>query len=453
MVRAAATGWFGSGIPWTGPVGMKPAATEADLVMNAFVIRGGRRLRGEIRASGAKNSILPIMAATLLCRGECVIRDTPDLLDVGTMVRILTSLGAKVRFGNENGQRYIRIAADALTGYEVSAELMGEMRSSIVVMGPLLARLGKVRVSKPGGCSIGSRPINFHLRGMEILGTRIHEEHGYIDGETPGLVGREIHLDFPSVTTTENLMMAAVFAEGTTVIRNAAREPEVVDLQSFLKKMGARVAGAGSDTVRIDGVKSLCGTDHTVIPDRIEVGTYMAAAAITGGEVTITHVIPEHLDAVVAKFREAGVSVDVGQDTVRVREGTELRPVDFKTMPYPGFPTDMQPQVMAMMCRARGTSLITENIFDKRFGHADELLRMGASIEVGSRLAVVRGTGRLSGARVKATDLRAGAALVLAGLGAEGTTVVEQVRHIERGYERMDEKLRNLGADIEKAVA
>ncbi len=419
--------------------------------MGSFIIQGGRRLEGQVRASGAKNSILPIMAATLLTKSECVIRDTPDLEDVGTMVRILESLGAKVRFGRESdGQSYARIVAERLTDYEVSAELMGEMRSSIVVMGPLLGRLGKFRVSKPGGCSIGSRPINFHLRGLEILGARIREDHGYIDGETAGLTGREIQLDFPSVTTTENLMMAAVYADGETVIRNAAREPEVADLQSFLNALGARVVGAGLDTIRVVGARHLRGVDHTVIPDRIETGTYLAAAAITGGDVTITNVIPEHLDAVVAKFREAGALIETGRDRIRVKPGTALRTVDFKTMPYSGFPTDMQPQAMAMMCFAHGTSLITENIFEKRFSHADELLRMGASIEVGSRLAVVRGTGRLSGARVRVTDLRAGASLVLAGLGADGTTVVEQVHHIQRGYENMDGKLRSLGASIEK---
>lgn len=420
--------------------------------MSSFVIQGGHRLEGQIRVSGAKNSILPIMAASLLTRGECVIRSTPDLDDVGTMVRILTNLGAKIRFGSEGdgGRRYIRITADVLTGYEISAELMGDMRSSIVVMGPLLSRLGKFRVSKPGGCSIGSRPINFHIRGLEMLGARIRDEHGYIDGEAGSLVGRDIHLDFPSVTATENIMMAAVYAEGPTVIRNAAREPEVVDLQNFLNGMGARVAGAGLDTVRITGTKTLHGVEHTVIPDRIETGTYIAAAAITGGDVVLTDTTPEHADAVIAKFREAGVAIETGRDFIRVRPQTALRSTDFKTMPYPGFPTDMQPQAMAMMCFARGTSVITENIFDKRFSHADELLRMGAAIEVGSRLAVVRGSGRLSGARVRATDLRAGAALVLAGLGAQGTTTVEGIGHIERGYENMEGKLRGVGADIER---
>lgn len=443
----------------TESVGAIPAAPgagdrETDPSMSSLVIRGGHPLEGEIRASGAKNSILPIMAATLLTNSECLIHGVPDLRDVTTMVRILTSLGAKVRVGLDASTRlrHLRIDTSVLTGYEISTELMGEMRSSIVVMGPLLGRLGKVKVSKPGGCSIGSRPINFHLRGFETLGVSIRDEHGYIDAETPGLVGREIHLDFPSVTTTENLMMAAALAEGTTVIRNAAREPEVVDLANFLNAAGVRIAGAGLDTIRVVGTRGLHGVEHTVIPDRIEAGTYLAAGAITGGSVTATHVIPEHLEAVTAKLREAGVALRVGRDFISVLPGTSLRPTDFKTMPYPGFPTDMQPQVMAMMCFALGTSLITENIFDNRFSHADELMRMGASIEVGSRLAVVRGTGRLTGARVEATDLRAGAALVLAGLGAEGTTVVEPAYHIERGYEKMEDKLRQVGACIEKVT-
>jgi len=420
--------------------------------MASFVIRGGRVLQGEIRASGAKNSILPIMAASLLTRRECIIRDTPDLRDVGTMSRILTSVGAKVWVGTDaaSGQRYLRILPDGLNTYEIPAELMAEMRSSIVLMGALLGRLGKVRVCRPGGCSIGTRPINFHLRGFEMLGARIRAEHGYIDAETTGLIGREMHLDFPSVTTTENLMMAAVFAEGTTVIKNAAKEPEIVDLQNFLNAMGARIVGAGLDTIRIVGTRTLGGVDHAVIPDRIEVGTYLVAGAITGGDVTVQNVVPEHLEAVTAKLGEAGAVLDVGRDHIRIRPGTRLRAVDFKTLPYPGFPTDMQPQAMAMACFAHGTSLITENIFDQRFAHADELMRMGASIEVGNRLAVVRGGGRLTGARVKATDLRAGAALVLAGLGAEGTTVVDPCYHIERGYERMEEKLRAVGASITK---
>jgi len=420
--------------------------------MKCFIIEGGRRLDGKVRASGAKNAILPIMAATLLTRQECVIHDVPELLDVATMADILTRLGVKVRFGRDGAsrRRYVRICADSLAGCEVSAELMGDMRSSIVVMGPLLARLGKARVSRPGGCSLGPRPINFRLRGFETLGTRIREVHGFVDAETPGLVGREITLDFPSVTTTENLMMAAVHAEGRAVIRNAAREPEVADLQAFLIAMGARVDGAGTDTITVTGVRRLCGAEHRVIPDRIEAGTYLAAAAITSGDVTVTNVMPQHLGAVSAKFREAGVALEQGNDYIRVLPGTRLRPVDIKTMPYPGYPTDLGPPAMSMMCFAEGTSLITENIFEKRFAHAEELGRMGGSVEVLSRLAVVRGTGRLSGARVRASDLRAGAALVLAGLGADGTTTVEQAHHVERGYEHMDVKLGHLGASVRK---
>jgi len=420
--------------------------------MQSFVIQGGYRLRGEVRASGAKNSILPIMAAALLTREECVIRDTPDLKDVEIMTRIISSLGARVWVGTDapTGQRYIRIVADNLSTHEVSAGLVGEMRASIVLMGALIGRLGRVRVSRPGGCPIGPRPINFHIAGLSALGVRLTEKHGYIDGETAGLVGKEIHLEFPSVTTTENIMMAAVYAEGTTVIRNAAREPEVVDLQNFLNAMGANVVGAGLDTIRINGVRSLHSVDHAVIPDRIEAGTYLAAAAVTGGDVAVTNVIPEHLEAVTSKMREAGVRLEVGRDYVAVKPGTELRAVDFKTLPYPGFPTDMQPQAMAMMCFTEGTSLITENIFENRFGHVEEFLRMGATIDVANKFAVIRGNKRLSGARVRASDLRAGAALVVAGLGAEGTTTVDNIYHIDRGYERMEEKLRRVGAHIER---
>lgn len=418
--------------------------------MASFVIHGGRKLQGEVRVSGAKNAILPVMAAAVLTSGECIIRGVPDIKDVTTMVDILTSLGVRVWVGGDRqtGQRYVRIMADSLNSHEVSSELMSEMRSSIVLMGALVGRLGRVRVSRPGGCRIGLRPINFHLSGLTRLGVTIDQKHGFIDGQTPRLVGKEIHLDFPSVTTTENIMMAAVYAEGTTVIRNPAREPEVVDLQNFLNAMGARIVGAGSDTIRIQGVRALGSVEHTIIPDRIEAGTYLAAAAATGGEVTVTNVIPEHLDAVLAKLREAGVNLDVGRDSITVRGGTALRAVDFNTLPHPGFPTDMQPQVMALMCLAEGTSLIVENIFENRFAHVEEFQRMGATIDVGAKVAVVRGTGRLSGAQVRAGDLRAGAALVVAGLAAEGTTVVSDIYHIERGYEKMDEKLRSLGAEV-----
>lgn len=402
--------------------------------------------------SGAKNAILPIMAAAILTNRECIIRDVPDIKDVTTMVDILANLGVRVWVGGESqsGQRYIRIMADCLTSHEVSSELMSEMRSSIVLMGALLGRLGRVRVSHPGGCAIGPRPINFHLAGLAELGVTIRQEHGFIDGESPCLVGKEIHLDFPSVTATENIMMAAVHAEGVTVIRNPAREPEVVDLQNFLNAMGARIVGAGLDTIRIHGVRSLGGVDHTVIPDRIEAGTYLIAAAATGGRVTVTNVIPEHLEAALAKLREAGVDLEVGRDKVTVGPSTRLRASNFQTLPYPGFPTDLQPQVMALLCRAEGTSLVVENIFESRFAHVGELQRMGASIDVGGKVAVVHGARRLSGAQVRAGDLRGGAALVIAGLTAEGTTVVSDIYHIERGYEKMEAKLRSLGAEVSR---
>jgi len=421
--------------------------------MESFIIRGGRSLHGRVRVSGAKNSTLPLLAATVLTKSECIIRNVPDIKDVATMVRILTGLGVEVRVGVDaaTGLRHIRVDSSRIASHEVPADLMGEMRSSIVLMGALLGRLGKVRVSRPGGCALGPRPINFHIAGLARLGAAVREKHGFIDCETRGLVGHELYLDFPSVTATENLMMAAVLAQGTTVIRNAAREPEVVDLQNFLNAVGARVSGAGTDTVRVNGVVGLHGTEHTVIPDRIEAGTFLVAGAATGGEVTVTNVVPEHLEAPVAKLREAGVEIEAGHDWVSVRTPGPVRPVDVKTQPYPGFPTDLQPQFMALMCLARGTSLITEKVFARRFAHVEELSRMGALIDVGSEFAVVRGTGHLTGARVRASDLRAGAALVIAGLGAEGTTVVENVAHIDRGYERMEEKLAGLGADIERA--
>jgi len=421
--------------------------------MVSFVVKGGRPLGGEVRVSGAKNSVLPLLAATVLAGDECVINDAPDIKDVGTMLRILGGLGAKVWVGVDatTGRRYIRVNSSGVHSYEVPAALMGEMRSSIVLMGALLGRLGKVRVSRPGGCALGPRPINFHINGFTMLGARVREKHGFIDCETPGLVGREIYLDFPSVTATENLMMAAVQARGTTVIHNAAREPEVVDVQNFLNGMGARVSGAGTDAVRVNGTRGLHGSEHTVIPDRIEAGTFLTAAAATGGEVTVTNVVPEHLEAVMAKLREAGVRLEAGGDCITIRPDGPLNPVDVKTQPYPGFPTDMQPQFMALMCFTQGTSLIMEKVFARRFAHVEELSRMGALIDVGSEFAVVRGAGGLTGARVRASDLRAGAALVVAGLGAEGTTVVENAYHIDRGYEKMEEKLAGLGASIRRS--
>lgn len=414
--------------------------------MQKFVIVGGTRLTGTVRASGSKNATLPIMAACILNGGTSVIHEVPRLLDVSVMKDVLTYLGAKVTSeGN-----IITVDSSNIRPLEISEELMRRMRASNLVLGALLARFGKVKISHPGGCQIGSRPMNLHLKGLQALGATIQEKFGYITAEAEKLSGADIHLDLPSVGATENLMMAAVLAEGVTTIKNAAREPEIVDLQNFLNNMGARIKGGGTDTIKIEGVRPghLKPAVHTVIPDRIEAGTHMVAAAITGGDVTVTNVIPEHLEPLLAKLREAGVDVDVGDDYVRVRGKGRVQAVDIKTMPYPGFPTDMQPQMMALLTLAEGTSVITETIFENRFKHVPELRRMGADIKVEGQSVIIKGVPRLSGACVEASDLRAGAALVLAALAAEDGTVLENVYHIDRGYEQMELKYRALGARI-----
>lgn len=417
-----------------------------------YIITGGKALSGSVRISGAKNAILPILAATLLTEGECVLNEVPNLSDVSVMIEILKLLGvsAEALEGGEAGLRTIRVCAKKLNTFEVRPQLTRAMRSSIFLMGPLLGRLGRVRVAYPGGCAIGPRPIDWHLSGLAAMGVTIVERFGYIDAETKGLRGKELYLDFPSVGATENLMMAAVLAKGVTIIRNAAREPEIVDLQNFLNKLGARVKGAGLDTIRIEGVSTLGSTEHTVISDRIEAGTYMAAAAITGGDVLISNVIMEHVDAVMAKLREMGVTFTEEADGLRVRGPKRLKAADLKTLPYPGFPTDMQPQMMALMSVAAGTSIITETIYENRFRQAEELKRLGGNIKTEGRTAVIKGTSSLFGAVVEAPALREGVALVLAGLVAEGTTVVEGVHHIDRGYENLDTKLTALGADIRR---
>lgn len=416
-----------------------------------YVVAGGHRLQGRVAISGAKNAALPILAGALLTSGESVIHHIPLIRDVSVMLEILRRLGAQVEElpAGESG-RTLRITPGGLNSPEVGADFTREMRSSIFLMGPLLARLGKIRISYPGGCAIGPRPIDFHLRGLEQMGAKIEERFGYIEASVDGgkLQGTEIYLDFPSVGATENLMMAAVLAEGTTVIRNAAREPEIVDLQNFLNKLGARVRGAGLDVIRIQGVKQLGSVEHTVIPDRIEAGTFLAAAAITGGDVTVEHVIPEHLDSICAKLREMGTKTQEGEDWIRAVGPSRLKAADLKTLPYPGFPTDMQPQMMAIMSAAEGTSIITETIFENRFKVAEELRRLGANVKTDGRTAVIQGVPRLSGATVECPALREGMALVLAGLVAEGTTTIEQIIHIDRGYQNLDLKLQGLGAKI-----
>ncbi len=412
--------------------------------MDRIVITGKQPLRGSVKVSGAKNAALPILASVILGGGECTLTNVPRVVDVFTMGKLLGMLGATVQ---ADGNRVV-MKMDALRSPEAPYDLVRTMRASVVVLGPLLARWGEATVSLPGGCAIGSRPVNLHLAGFEKMGATVTVEHGYIKAKAPRLKGARICLDFPTVTGTENLMMAACLADGTTVIENAAKEPEIVDLAAFLVKRGARIAGAGSDLVTIEGVKALRGADHDVIPDRIEAGTYLAAGAITGGDVSVEDCRPQHLEAVTAKLREAGAEVVEGKESVRLRAPARLKSVDVRTYPYPGFATDMQAQMMALMCVAQGTSVITEAVFESRFIHVPELQRMGAEIKVDGSHAVVTGAARLAGAPVMASDLRASAGLIVAGLAAEGETDIARVYHLDRGYERIDEKLRGLGARI-----
>jgi UDP-N-acetylglucosamine 1-carboxyvinyltransferase len=414
--------------------------------MDKIVISGGRRLQGDIRVSGAKNAALPILASVILGGGECTVANVPRVVDVFTMSKLLGILGATV---TTEGNR-VTMKMEALRSSEAPYDLVRTMRASVVVLGPLLARWGEATVSLPGGCAIGSRPVNLHLAGLERMGATVTVEHGYIKAKAPRLRGARICLDFPTVTGTENLMMAACLADGTTVIENVAKEPEIVDLAAFLVKRGARIAGAGTGMITIEGVKELRGADHEVIPDRIEAGTYLAAVAITGGDVCVKDCRPQHLEAVTAKLREAGAEVTESKESVRLKAPTRLRSVDVKTYPYPGFATDMQAQMMALMCVAQGTSVITETVFESRFIHVPELQRMGAEIRVDGGHAVVTGTAKLGGAPVMASDLRASAGLVVAGLAAEGETEIARVYHLDRGYERIEDKLNGLGAAIRR---
>ena len=414
--------------------------------MDKIIITGGRRLQGDVKVSGAKNAALPILASVLLGGGECVVSNVPRVVDVLTMGKLLRLLGASVQV---EGDRVV-MKMDALRSSEAPYELVRTMRASVVVLGPLLARWGEATVSLPGGCAIGTRPVNLHLAGLEKLGATVTVEHGYIKAKAARLKGARICLDFPTVTGTENLMLAACLAEGTTVIENVAKEPEILDLAAFLVKRGARIAGAGTDLITIEGVKELRGADHEVIPDRIEAGTYLAAGAITGGDVCVKDCRPSHLEAVITKLRETGAEIVENKESVRIKASGRLKSVDVKTYPYPGFATDMQAQMMALMCVAQGTSVITETVFESRFIHVPELRRMGAEIKVDGSHAVVTGTAKLSGAPVMASDLRASAGLIVAGLAAEGETEIARVYHLDRGYERIEDKLSGLGAAIRR---
>jgi len=416
--------------------------------MDKLVIRGGTPLRGEIPVSGAKNSALPALAACLLTEEPVILHRIPNVRDILTMARLLRSIGARA----DGKKGTLRVRARKLPHPEAPYELVKTMRASSLVLGPLLARAGKARVSLPGGCAIGTRPINLHLAGLEQLGASIRQEHGYIEAEAPeGLRGARFAFDRITVTGTEDLMMAASLAQGESVIENAAREPEIGDLSELLNKMGARIEGAGSSTIRIGGVSRLGGAEHAIIPDRIEAGTFLIAGAIAGGDLLVTGCVPEHLAALIAKLRQAGADVtEAGPDALRVRSEGGLKAADVITEEYPGFATDLQAQYMALMTQAEGISLITETIFENRFMHALELVRMGADIRLEGRQAIVAGPGKLTGAGVLASDLRASASLVLAGLVAAGETVIDRVYHIDRGYERIEEKLARAGARIRR---
>ncbi|HTE50269.1 MAG TPA: UDP-N-acetylglucosamine 1-carboxyvinyltransferase [Kofleriaceae bacterium] len=422
--------------------------------MDKIVIEGGARLRGEVKVSGAKNAALPLLASSLLASGASTFKNVPNLNDVVTMRKLLAKLGCEV--DHEARTMIIAppsVAASKRRSFEAPYDLVKTMRASVLVLGPLVARYGRARVSLPGGCAIGARPIDQHLKGLEAMGATVSLSHGYVECEARRLRGARIVLDIPTVTGCENLMMAAALARGMTIIENAAREPEVEELAQALVKMGARIEGAGTPIIQVEGVDELQPIEHTILPDRIEAGTFLVAAAITRGDVLVRNARADHLDAVIAKLRSAGVHVAAEGDGLRVRHSGDLRPIDITTQPYPGFPTDMQAQLMVLCAVARGQSVIKEAIFENRFMHVSELSRMGADIQVDGRVAVIRGVPRLGGAQVMATDLRASASLVLAGLVARGETEVLRVYHLDRGYERIEKKLRALGAQVKRVRA
>jgi len=414
--------------------------------LEKIIVRGGKRLNGTVKVEGAKNAVLPVIAATILAsKGKSIIRDVPALSDVYTINEVLRHLNCDVNFEDNT----IIVDASREVFVEAPFEYVRKMRASVLVMGSLLARTGKARVALPGGCAIGSRPIDQHLKGFEAMGAVVKVGNGFIEAEVPGrLKGAKIYLDFPSVGATENILMAAVLAEGTTIIENCAKEPEIVDLANFLNKMGANVRGAGTGTIRVEGVDYLTGAEHAIIPDRIEAGTFMTAAAITGGNVLVQGAVPEHLTSLIAKLEEMGVTVIEEANGIRVIGPEKLKAVDIKTMPHPGFPTDMQSQMMALLLKAEGTSVITETVFENRFMHVEEFRRMNANIKIEGRSVIINGPCKLQGAEVTATDLRAAAALILAGLVADGYTRVTELKHLDRGYVNFHGKLASLGADI-----
>jgi UDP-N-acetylglucosamine 1-carboxyvinyltransferase len=419
-------------------------------LMDKLVIRGGNPLVGSVRISGAKNAALPAMAAALLTDEPVILENIPDVRDIQTERNLLVSMGAEVELGYGRASHRTTISCSNLVNPEAAYELVKTMRASTLVLGPLLARTGRARVSQPGGCAIGARPIDLHIKGLERLGASIKQEHGYIEACAQRLRGGHIIFDKITVTGTEDLMMAATLAQGETIMENCAREPEVIDLAALLGKMGAKIEGAGTHTIRIHGVEKLHGARHRIIPDRIEAGTFVIAAVLTGGDLQLTTCDPSHLGSLIQKLEECGVRITAGTDSMRVTNGHQLVAADISTEEYPGFPTDMQAQYMTLATQAQGTSLITENIFENRFMHAGELARMGANIKVDGRRAVVRGRTPLSSAAVQCSDLRASASLVIAALVADGETIIDRVYHIDRGYERIEEKLKGVGAQIRR---
>lgn len=422
--------------------------------MDRIRVRGGQRLAGEVVVSGAKNASLPILISSLLTAERCVYQGIPDLMDIHTVLRLLSGLGVSVeRNDHAGGGGHLTLQAGHVSTMEAPYDLVKTMRASFLVLGPLLTRFGVARVSTPGGCAIGTRPVNLHLRGLAQMGAEIDLDHGYVDAKAKRLSGARIYLDLPSVGATENLMMAATLARGTSVIENAAKEPEVEDLASVLNKMGAQIQGAGTDIVQIQGVDALHGVSHRVIPDRIESATFMVVAALTRGDIVVRGARPDHLDAFILKLEDTGVTISIDEEKVRVKGDNRPKSVDITTLPYPGFPTDLQAQMMVLMAVADGVSVITETIFENRFMHAQELNRMGADVRLEGNRAIVRGVKGLSGAPVMATDLRASVSLVLAGLVAQGATEIARVYHLDRGYEHIERKLSALGADIERVKA
>ena len=414
--------------------------------MDRLVITGGQRLEGRVTAAGAKNAALPILAATLLGEGECAISNLPQVRDVATMATLISLLGVSVK---RDGSRVV-IDATSVQSFDAPYDLVKTMRASVLVLGPLLARFGEAVVSLPGGCAIGPRPVNLHLDGLRKLGATVSVDHGYIRAQATRLRGQRIDLEFPTVTGTENLLMAASLAHGTTVINNAAMEPEIIDLAAFLSKRGAKIEGAGSDRLVVEGVSALHGAEHEVMPDRIETGTYLVAGAMTGGRVEVERCVPAHLAVVLAKLRECGADVSETAGSITITASRRLQAVDVHTSPYPGFPTDLQAQMMALLCLTEGTGVMTETVFEGRFLHVSELQRMGAAITVDGHRAVVKGLDHLTGAPVMASDLRASAGLLLAALAAEGDTQISRIYHLDRGYERIEDKLQALGAVVRR---